>query len=234
MRSELLTPDNPHLSRLTNGSSEDPDSPPSEARTTSPEDQLSRVSVPFFASTCKLATSDPIPNEVAALVQASVADNTRRAYRSDLDHFAAWGGTLPGEPALVASYLAAHSASLSVATLVRRVATISKAHQAQGLANPCRSEIVRATLRGVKRTRGTAQREAKPLLREDLFRVLDFMGEGVKDARDRVGRRKAAELNQAGLVRMERERKFPSLSRIASRKRCASPSRSKPTTRSSA
>ncbi len=52
--------------------------------------------------------------------------------------------------------------------------------------NPCRSEIVRATLRGVKRTRGVAQCEAKPLLREDLFRVLDAIGEGLKDARDRA------------------------------------------------
>ena len=65
--------------------------------------------------------------------------------------------------------------------LVRRIATISKAHEARGLPNPCRSEIVRATLRGIKRTRGIAQREA---LREDLFRVLDAMGEGMKDARD--------------------------------------------------
>ena len=129
---------------------------------------------------------DVVPDEVAALVEASIADNTRRAYRSDLDHFAAWGGTLPAEPALVASYLAAHAETLSVATLVRRIATVSKAHEARGLPNPCRSEIVRATLRGIKRTRGIAQREAKPLLREDLFRVLDAMGEGVKDARDRA------------------------------------------------
>ena len=41
-------------------------------------------------------------------------------------------------------------------------------------------------MRGVKRTRGIAQREAKPLLREDLFRVVDAMGDGVKDARDRA------------------------------------------------
>jgi integrase len=129
---------------------------------------------------------DPVPDDVAALVEASIADNTRRAYRSDLAHFSAWGGSLPAEPALVASYLAAHAETLGVSTLVRRIATLSKAHQAQGLANPCRSEIVRATLRGVKRTRGTAQREAKPLLREDLFRVLDAMGERVKDVRDRA------------------------------------------------
>ena len=42
---------------------------------------------------------------------------------------------------------------------VRRIATISKAHQARGLPNPCRSEIVSATLRGVKRTRGIAMGE---------------------------------------------------------------------------
>ena len=87
---------------------------------------------------------------------------------------------------MVASYLATHSETLSVATLVRRIATISKAHEARGLRNPCRSEIVRATMRGVRRTRGVAQREAKPLLREDLFRVLNAMGEGMKDARDRA------------------------------------------------
>jgi integrase len=90
------------------------------------------------------------------------------------------------EPATVASYIAAHAATLSVATLVRHLATISKAHEARGLPNPCRSEIVRATMRGIKRTRGIAQREAKPLLREDLFRVLDCVGDGVKDARDRA------------------------------------------------
>ena len=103
-----------------------------------------------------------MPDEVAVLVEASIADNTRRAYRSDLTHFAAWGVTLAAEPALVASYIAAHAETLSVAMLVRRIATISKAHEARGLPNPCRAEIVRATMRGVKRVRGVAQREAKP------------------------------------------------------------------------
>jgi len=131
------------------------------------------------ASTC----THEVPDQVAALVEASISENTRRAYRSDLK---AWGGQLPADPSTVASYLAAHAETLSVATLVRRLATISKAHQARGLPNPCRSEIVRATLRGIKRTRGIAQREAKPLLKEDLFRVLDAMGESMKAARDRA------------------------------------------------
>jgi hypothetical protein len=142
MSFDVLTRDNPHLSRLTNGPSGDPDSPSNEGGEALVGEQTPMASVPLFAGTC-----NPVPDEVAALVEASLADNTRRAYRSDLAHFSARGGTLRAEPALVASYLAAHAETLSVATLVRRVATISKAHEARGLPNPCRSEIVRATLR---------------------------------------------------------------------------------------
>jgi integrase len=175
----FLTRDNPHLSRLKNGST----GPSEEGRPAAIEDQGAPG---ILAVNCKTKAPDPVSDEVAALVEASIAAATRRAYRSDLDHFAAWGGTLPAEPTLVASYLAAHSEGLSVATLVRRIATISKAHEARGLPNPCRSEVVRATMRGVKRTRGVAQREAKPLLRDDLFKVLNAMGDGMKDARDRA------------------------------------------------
>lgn len=123
---------------------------------------------------------------VAGFVRASLADNTRRAYFSDLRHFEAWGGSLPTSPATIAAYLAAHAESLSVATLVRRLATISKAHQARDLINPTRSELVRTTLRGIKRTRGSTQKQAKPLLREDLLLVLDNVRDGLKDIRDRA------------------------------------------------
>jgi integrase len=123
---------------------------------------------------------------VLGLVRDSLAANTRRAYRFDIAAFEAWGGIIPASPAMVADYLADHAEQLSVATLVRRIASISKAHDAKGLPNPVRSEIVRATMRGIKRRRGCAQDQAKPLLKEDLFLVLDAMGDGVKDARDRA------------------------------------------------
>jgi hypothetical protein len=129
---------------------------------------------PARAGNCT-AIADQIPDEVAALIEASIAESTRSAYKGDWSHFIVWGGRMPAEP-LVASYLAAQAQTLSVATLVRRIATISTAHEASGLPNPCRSEIVRATLRGIKRTRRVAQREVKPLLQEDLFRVLDTTG----------------------------------------------------------
>jgi integrase len=137
--------------------------------------------VPGSAAGCK-----DLAETVTGYVRASLADNTRRAYFSDLRHFEGWGGSLPASPATIAAYLAAHARSLSVATLVRRLATISKAHQARDLINPTRSELVRTTLRGIKRTRGSTQKQAKPLLREDLLLVLDNVRDGLKDIRDRA------------------------------------------------
>jgi integrase len=175
MTFDALTRDNPHLSR--------PTIEVAEGLETLPNDGLpSLVGDQPWASTCTSRLQD----RVATLIESSISANTRRAYRSDLAHFEACGGQLPANPAVVASYLAAHADALSVATLIRRIATISKAHEARGLPNPCRSEIVRATLRGIKRTRGISQREAKPLLRDDLFRILYAMGGDMKDVRDRA------------------------------------------------
>lgn len=123
---------------------------------------------------------------VDELVHQSIATSTRIAYDSDLRHFTAWGGTLPATPQMIASYIAAHAGVLAVATITRRVATLSKAHQARGEQNPCQAALVKATLRGLRRKQGTAQKQAKPLLKNELFAVLDAMGDGMKDLRDRA------------------------------------------------
>ncbi len=123
---------------------------------------------------------------VTDFVRDSLADNTWRAYVSDLAQFERWGGSIPATDTTVASYLAEHAESLSVATLTRRLASLSKAHEAGGLPNPTRSALVKATLRGIKRTRSIAQRQAQPLIREDLFITLDAMGDTLKDVRDRA------------------------------------------------
>ena len=126
---------------------------------------------------------DPL---VKTYVRAAVSDSTRRAYRSDLRHFLEWGGTIPASDGVLADYLARHAGTLSVATLARRVASISKAHATRGLANPARSELVRSTLRGIRRAHGRPQRRARPLTKEDLFSVLATTGDGLKGARDRA------------------------------------------------
>jgi integrase len=152
-----LTLDNPLLSRLTKGNI-------------------------LPAINCNSSPSEMVSN----YLRQSLASNTQLAYLSDLAHFESWGGGIPASAEMVASYLAAHADTLSVATLVRRIASISKTHEARALPNPTRSELVRATMRGIRRAHGSAQREAKPLLRDDLLLVLDTMDVGLKATRDRA------------------------------------------------
>jgi integrase len=133
-----------------------------------------------------ISVDAPVSTLVEGYIHDSIAQATRRAYLFDLAHFEQWGGRIPCEPNDLAAYLAEHAEALAVATLVRRLAAIARAHQARGFPSPTRTEVVRATLRGIRRRCGTAQRGARPLLRDELFRTLDAIGDSVKDARDRA------------------------------------------------
>lgn len=144
---------------------------------------LSRPNLSLHGST--VGCTD-LPEAVAGYVRDSFAENTHRAYKSDLREFERWGGNIPASAEVVASYLAQRADMLALATLVRHLASISKAHEARGLSNPTRSELVRAVVRGIRRTKNCVQRQAKPLLRDDLLLVLEAMGDSIKDIRDRA------------------------------------------------
>jgi integrase len=129
---------------------------------------------------------ETLTDEATDLLRHSLAPATERALRGDLAHFQAWGGSLPATAATVCAYIGDHAGQHAVATIQRRVASISKAHEIAGLTNPCRAEIVKATLRGLRRKHGTAQRQANPLMRDDLLLVLDGLGRTLRDQRDRA------------------------------------------------
>ena len=101
-------------------------------------------------------------------LNASYSENTRAAYAGDLQHFKRWGGRLPCTPSTIARYLAAHAETHAYATLSRRLAAIHNAHIAKGLRSPVRTDLVRATLKGIRRTLRPRQRQVKPLLKTHL------------------------------------------------------------------
>lgn len=136
----------------------------------------------FPAISCNPAPSD----KVREYIRESLARNTQIAYQSDLAHFECWGGRIPAAPETVANYLAAFADSLSIATLNRRLAALSKAHRSRGLSTPTTAELVKSTVRGLRRIKGTAQRQAHPLIKEDLIVALEATGDRLKDARDRA------------------------------------------------
>jgi len=74
----------------------------------------------------ELVGLDPL---VAHYLRASRADNTRRAYESDLKHFVAWGGGVPSTPDEIVQYLAHYGSTLRPSTLRRHLAAIASAHR---------------------------------------------------------------------------------------------------------
>ena len=122
----------------------------------------------------------------AQYLRQSLAASTQAQYLIDRQDFEAWGGILPATPETIASYIAQRAETLVVATLVRRLAALSKLHDAYGFSNPVRTELVKATMRGIKRSKGVAQREAAPLMKEDLFSILARLGNRPKDLRDKA------------------------------------------------
>lgn len=142
-----------------------------------------RVAFPVEHSTVPNPPSPLL--EVSDYLRAALSDNSRRAYRSDLNQFLSWGGTIPATPEMIAVYLAAHAEQHTSATFARRLVSIGKAHTAQGLQSPTGSELVRGTLRGIRHTHGSAQRQVAPAIKEDVLSMVAGL-EGIKGIRDRA------------------------------------------------
>lgn len=126
-----------------------------------------------------------LPANVREYIRAALSENSRRAYRADLDQFLAWGGAVPASPEMVARYLAAHAGHHAIATLARRLVSIGKAHTTQGHPSPVDSDLVRATLRGIRHTHGSAQRQVAPAEKEDVLSMVAGLT-GIKGIRDKA------------------------------------------------
>ncbi|WP_227982153.1 site-specific integrase [Nocardia spumae] len=119
-------------------------------------------------------------------LEASQSPNTVRAYRSDWIAWSAWCAAearcaLPADALDVAVYLAAAADArkpsgdwaFGPATLERKSAAIAAVHAANGLPSPTRSDVVRLTLRGIRRTRRSVPNRKRPVLLHTLEQLLD-------------------------------------------------------------
>jgi site-specific recombinase XerD len=134
---------------------------------------------------------DELEATVAYLTREK-APATRRAYRSDMALFSAWCSSrglsaLPARPETVAIFLASQAKDgIKAATLSRRVAAIRDAHCAQGLDGPTSAEQVRAVVRGIRRTIGTAQTKKAPATAERVLAMVQVAPNSLRGLRDRA------------------------------------------------
>jgi site-specific recombinase XerD len=129
------------------------------------------------------------------LIRAAKAPSTRKAYQSDFRIFQSWCAdhglaSLPSAPETIALYIASCVvARLAPATIARRLASISKAHQAAGFEeSPASTKhfIVSEVLKGARRTLGVAQKCKDPLLLNDIRRLFDSCPKNLLGLRDRA------------------------------------------------
>lgn len=126
------------------------------------------------APSATLATvSEAEADQARAYARAATSEATRKAYRADMDAWRAWAQShqtpvMPCDPEMLAVYLGSMASDHKPASIARRLAAICSAHRAAGFEPPRRHAAVRAVMAGIRRTKGVAQHQARPVTPEAL------------------------------------------------------------------
>jgi site-specific recombinase XerD len=133
----------------------------------------------------------PLTEQVREYIRVSKAENTLRGYQSDWRHFCGWCDgrslcPLPAFPETVAAYIAECAGRLKVGSIQRRLNAIAEAHKAAALESPTHSAMVRNTMKGIRRRKGTAQDQKSPTLTDDIRLMIDSTDVGIIGVRDRA------------------------------------------------
>lgn len=113
----------------------------------------------------------------ARAADGAFANNTVRALGADSRIFAAWcrangRAMLPASPETVAAFIDAQANLKAPATVARYRSSIAALHRAAGLPNPCMDERVRLAIRRMNRAKGKRQKQAEPLNRGAVERMI--------------------------------------------------------------
>jgi integrase len=134
----------------------------------------------------------PSSEQVREYIRASKALNTVRGYRSDWNAFHGWcvfHGVcpLPASPDTVAAYIAGCAGHLKVGSLQRILNAIAEAHKATEVESPTHDALVINTMKGIRRTLGTAPNQKAAALTADIRTMVDSTANvALIDVRDRA------------------------------------------------
>jgi site-specific recombinase XerD len=131
-----------------------------------------------LASHAALTHLEELTATADLLLDASLAENTRRAYQSDWRQFYAWCdahglASLPALPSTIVLYITDLAAvqQRKVTMIERRLAAIRKAHRTARLMSPIEDIAVEQTMRGIRRSYGT-QPKGKAAAVTDIVRAM--------------------------------------------------------------
>jgi integrase len=93
---------------------------------------------------------------------------------------------LPADAETIAAYIAECAGRLRVGSIQRRLNAIAEAHKAADLDSPTSAGMVKNTMKGIRRTLGTAPAQKSPTLTDDIRAMVDAADPGLIGARDRA------------------------------------------------
>ena len=128
-----------------------------------------------------------IKKETLLNLKSSKANNTIRAYKSDFNDFELFcikNGfkSLPTEPKIISlyiTYLSTKDAKMS--TLKRRVVSIGVIHKMKGHYLDTKHPAIIENIMGIKRRKGSIQKGKKPILINNLKKIINAIDENIKD-----------------------------------------------------
>ena len=122
-----------------------------------------------------------LQEETLLNLKNSKAVNTVRAYKSDFKDFGLFCvqsgfNALPTEPKIVSLYLTYLSTKdLKLSTIKRRLVSIGVIHRMKGHYLDTKHPIIVENLMGIKRRKGTIQKGKKPILINNLKKLIDVI-----------------------------------------------------------
>lgn len=156
----------------------------------------------------------PLPEEIAAppahlrdltdrardYVEAASSTNTRRAYAADWAHFSAWCrrqnlALMPPSPQTAGLYITACASGAvakgtkpnSVATIARRLSSLSWNYAQRGLALDRRDRHIATVMAGIRNRHASPPRQKEAIIPEDLIAMLEALDRrSLRGLRDRA------------------------------------------------
>ena len=128
-----------------------------------------------------------LQEETLINLRNSKADNTIRAYKSDFNDyglFCAQNGfkSLPTDPKIVSLYLTQLSTkNVKISTIKRRLVSIGVIHKLKGHYLDTKHPLIVENLMGIKRRKGSIQNGKKPLLINNLKKIINVIDEQKKE-----------------------------------------------------
>src|SRR6056300_176404 len=127
-----------------------------------------------------------LQEETLLNLQNSKANNTVRAYKSDFNDFGLFctqNGfkSLPSEPKIVSLYLTQLSTkNVKMSTIKRRLVSIGVIHKLKGHYLDTKHPLIVENLMGIKRRKGSIQKGKKPLLINNLKKIINVIDDKIK------------------------------------------------------